>query len=79
MSKVLKDIQGQINRDGLTKDHAQVLRLYELLVSKGLTSSIMWREMTDCKFIRYGQASYQAHRVYSIKPSFLSLLEEWEK
>lgn len=77
MSKVLKAIQAQIERDGLTEDHAQVLRLYELLVSKGLTSSMMWGEMTNCTFLRYGTASYQAHLVYSIKPAFLSLLKEW--
>jgi len=77
MGKVLDSIQAQIKRDGLTKEHVQVLKLYNMLISKGLTSSIMWGEMTNCTFVRYGQASYQAHRVYSIKPAFLSLLNDW--
>lgn len=77
MSKVLEAIKAQIIREGETKENKDILKLYNMLVERGLTSSIMFNEITNCEFIRYGLASYQAHRKYTIKPEFLNLMETW--
>lgn len=77
MSKVLARINAQIERDGATVEHQQVLKLYKRMVDCGLNSSMLWGLLTDCEFERYGTASYQAYYVYSVKPEALALLETW--
>lgn len=76
--KVLQRIEAQIARDGATPEHQQVLKLYNRMIASGLTSSMLWGLLTNCKFERYGTASYQAHYVYSVKPEALLLLETWK-
>lgn len=78
MSKVLARINAQIKRDGATPEHQQVLKLYKRLVDCGLTSSLLWQSLTNCKFERYGTASYACYHVYSVKPEALALLETWK-
>lgn len=77
MSKVLKRIKAQIERDGATQEHQQVLKLYNRMIACGLKSSMLWGLLTNCEFERYGTASYQAYYVYSVKPEALNLLETW--
>ena len=77
MGKVLDSIKAQIEREGETEENKAVLKLYNMLIERDLRSSIMFSEMTNCEFIRYGTASYQAYRKYTIKPNFLNLLENW--
>ena len=79
MGKVLDAIKAQIVREGETVENLQILKLYNMLIDRKLTSSIMFNEITNCQFIRYGLASYQSHRKYTIKPEFLDLLNNWNK
>ena len=78
MSKVLARINAQIERDGATVEHQQVLKLYKRMVDCGLNSSMLWGLLTNCRFERYGVASYACHHVYSVKPEALMLLENWK-
>lgn len=78
MGKVLARINAQIERDGATPEHQQVLKLYNRLVDCGLTSSNLWNSLTNCRFERYGKHSYEVHHVYSINPKALELLETWK-
>lgn len=78
MSKVLARINAQIEREGATPEHQQVLKLYKRMIACGLTSSMLWQNLTNCKFKRYGSKSYEVYHVYSVKPEALKLLETWK-
>ena len=78
VGKVLQRIEAQIARDGATPEHQQVLKLYNRMIASGLTSSMLWGLLTNCKFIQTGKHSYQVRHVYSVKPEALKLLENWK-
>ena len=79
MGKVLNDINSQIERNGKIYENVLVLKLYNSLVSNGLKSSIMFSEMTHCKFIKYGKYSYESYREWYVKPEFLKVISEMNR
>lgn len=71
MSKVLNRIKAQIKRDGELPEHLEVLKLYNLMIANNLRSTILWNELTNCRF----DQGYL--HVYSVKPEVIKLIETW--
>lgn len=71
MSKVLNRINLQIKRDGKLPEHLEVLKLYNFMIKNKLTSTLLWNELTNCKF----DENY--NYIYSVKPEVINLIKSW--
>lgn len=72
MSKVLDRINNQIKKYGELPEHMEVLKLYNFMVNNDLSSTMLWNELTNAKFI-------SGTLVYSVKPQVIKLLTTWNK
>lgn len=72
MSKVLNRIKAQIKIYGELPEHMEVLKLYNFMVNNNLSSTMLWNELTNAKFVN-------GTFVYSVKPQVLKLLKTWNK
>lgn len=71
MSKVLKQIERQIKRDGEMPEHLEVLKLYRLMIANDLSSSLLWDLLTTCSFDK------DYNRTYAVRSGFSQLVADY--